>query len=67
MKQNLSTREAANYLAEQGTPFSVGTLEVWRHYRKGPSFKKIGKKVFYTPAALDKFIQGQTILTIDSV
>ncbi len=66
-KLNLSTREAAEYLKEQGTPFTRGTLEVWRHKKTGPIYKKIGHKVFYRRQDLDTFIQGTMILTSDAV
>lgn len=67
MKKFFSTREAANYLADLGTPFSPGTLEVWRCLKRGPSYKKIGHRVFYPQSALDDFVNGPEILTTDSV
>jgi len=67
MKKFFSTREAADYLAELGTPFSPGTLEVWRSLKRGPSYRKVGHRVFYPKSSLDKFIDRPEILTADSV
>lgn len=66
MTPNLSTNQAAEYLKSKGTPYSPGTLEVWRSQGRGPAFKRIGRRVFYTPGALDSFIEGETVQTIDS-
>jgi len=66
-KQNLSTKEAAKYLEEIGTPFTAKTMEVWRCRKTGPVYKKIGHKVFYRPKDLDAFAEGETILTTDAV
>ncbi len=66
-KLNLNTREAAQYLESQGTPFTTGTLEVWRCRKTGPVYKKIGHKVFYRRKDLDSFTEGTMILTADAV
>ena len=67
METNMNTREAAKYLKEKGTPFKRGTLEVWRSQGRGPAYKKIGRSIFYTQNALDSFVQGETVSTVDSM
>ena len=62
-KLNLSTNEAADYLAGLGTPFTKGTLEVWRCHKQGPVYRKIGHKVFYRREDLDAFSNGEVVLT----
>ena len=62
----LNTKEAAAYLAERGTPFSPGTLEVWRCAGRGPRYRKVLRRVVYMPEDLDRFAAGQTVETIDS-
>jgi hypothetical protein len=66
MAPHLTTRQASKYLKIQGTPFTEKTLEVWRHQSRGPQFKRIGRRVFYTKKALDQFIEGETVDTVDS-
>ena len=65
-KQNLSTKEAAIYLEELGTPFAAGTLEVWRCHKVGPVYRKIGHKVFYRREDLESFAEGTMVLTSDA-
>lgn len=62
----LNTKEAASYLKELGTPFSAGTLEVWRSQGRGPRYRKIFSRVVYMPADLDRFASGHLVETIDS-
>lgn len=64
--QILSTEQAAKYLESCGAPFSKKTLEVWRCYGRGPAYRKIGRRVFYRPEDLDKYLDGERIETIDS-
>lgn len=47
----LRTFEAAKYLG-----VSISTLEAWRHYKKGPSYYKRGKLVYYAISELNNFI-----------
>lgn len=37
------------------------TLQSWRYAGKGPAFIKLGSRVFYRPAALEAFLQEQTV------
>jgi hypothetical protein len=46
---------AAEYMDNAVT---VGTLAKWRSAGVGPSFIKIGNKVFYEESALDHYIQS---------
>ncbi len=59
---------AAKYLAEKGVPFSVGTLNTWRHYGRGPAYKKIANRILYPQDALDRFIGDVPVTkTVDSL
>lgn len=62
----LNTREAARYLADLGTPFSPGTMEVWRSLGRGPRYRRVCNKVVYDPADLDRFSAGTVVETTDS-
>ena len=66
LSKALNTKKAAIYLAEKGTPFSAGTLEVWRCQGRGPRYRKICRRVVYMPEDLDRFAKGQVVETIDS-
>ena len=63
----LNTKQAANYLKEIGTPFSAGTLEVWRSQGRGPRYRKVCRRVVYMPEDLDRFASGQVVETVDSL
>jgi hypothetical protein len=66
MEKRLTTVEAAQQLKEWGTPFSSGTLEVWRCKGVGPKFIRLKRKIFYELLELEKFAKGQVVETIDS-
>ncbi|MFM9847086.1 MAG: helix-turn-helix domain-containing protein [Hyphomicrobiaceae bacterium] len=52
-KPYMSTREAAEYLN-----LSTAILEQWRSYRPGgPPYRKVGRRVVYAAADLDKFLE----------
>ncbi|WP_439590758.1 hypothetical protein [Microbacterium sp.] len=34
------------------------TLTIWRHYRRGPSFVKVGRRVFYDLDAIRQWIDS---------
>jgi hypothetical protein len=65
-KKLLSTREAAEYLASRGIPFTRGTLQVWRSMGRGPRYRKLCSRVGYRPEDLDTFAAGEPVETIDS-
>lgn len=65
--ENLNTKQASDFLENLGTPFSPGTLEVWRCLGKGPKFKRVARKIFYTRSDLLNFAKGQVVETIDSI
>ena len=67
MEKRLNTKEAAQHLKENGAPFTEGTLETWRCLGKGPRFIRVGgRRVFYEASALDEFVMGQRVETVDS-
>lgn len=53
-----NTEEAAAYLR-----IKKGTLEVWRSQKRGPRYQKIGGRVVYDLADLERFAAANTILT----
>ena len=50
----VSTKEAAKMLH-----ISMSTLEKWRKDGKGPSYGKIGSKVFYCEETLKRWLTAQ--------
>ena len=66
-KYYLTTREAAQYMAERGVRFALGTLSVWRSEGRGPRFYRLRGRVFYRPGDLDLFIKTASgVDTVDS-
>lgn len=65
--RRLNTQEAAAFLAATGTPFTVGTLQVWRCHGKGPKFYKVHGRAFYEVIDLWHFSRGQVVETTDSM
>lgn len=51
-----SPASAAEYLGTEDAPVSKATLDWWRVKGRGPSFVKIGRRVFYRQTDLDAFI-----------
>ena len=37
----------------------VGTLAKWRHYGRGPAFVRIGSRIYYDQADLDRYIDNR--------
>ena len=58
MEKLLSTVEAAAQLGVR-----PNTLEVWRHQRKGPKYKKLGRRVLYAPSDLEEYSASCTVDT----
>ncbi len=52
----LDTLEAASYLR-----FRPASLVTWRSRRVGPSYEKVGSKVFYRQSALDAWREARTV------
>ena len=63
----LNTIEAAEFLEQLGTPFTPGTLEVWRSMGRGPRYRKVLRRVVYSPEDLEQFAKGQVVETVDSI
>ena len=56
MQQRLLSRvEAAEYLAAKGQPVAVATLAKYATIGGGPTFRKFGRRVRYSPEALDNW------------
>lgn len=54
----LSPASAAKYLGTEDVQFSTATLNWWRVKGRGPTFIKIGRRVFYRQSDLDAFINA---------
>lgn len=67
MSKLYDTKAAVEYLAEHGVRRSPGTLEVWRCQKRGPEYLKIGGRPYYTAKALDAYMTGVPVKTVDSV
>lgn len=55
MKRLLTEQEAADYLRRP-----VMTLRWWRQVERGPAWIKDGKRVLYSEAALEQYIDSNT-------
>jgi len=67
MSKRYDTKAASEYLLQHGVKVAAGTLEVWRHYKRGPAYVRIGRKPYYPEASLNAFMAGESVKTIDSV
>jgi hypothetical protein len=56
-----STQQAASYYSQFGLPVSRQTLERWRSKGVGPSFVRIGSRVFYPQSSLKEFIESAAV------
>jgi len=59
--EKFTTRQASEYLANKGVPFSVPTLERWRIDGRGPSYIRISSRIFYLKHDLDVFASGEIV------
>jgi hypothetical protein len=48
---------------EQWLRVKVKTLQTWRALKKGPRFVRIGRRIFYPTAELERFIAENTVET----
>ena len=64
--ESITTRQAAKYLSEvKGIPTAKSTLEVHRFKSRGPKYRKIGSRVFYTWAYLEEWANGLEVRIFD--
>ncbi|MCX7013006.1 MAG: helix-turn-helix domain-containing protein [Candidatus Sumerlaeota bacterium] len=61
MGELLDTKQAARVLN-----LCPGTLELWRVYKRGPSFVRLGRAVRYLPDELERFVKAGTQATSES-
>lgn len=62
----IPTRQAAAYLTEiKNIPTAPSTLEVYRHRSRGPKYKKVSGRVYYTAAWLDEYADGVPVSIFD--
>lgn len=63
---SLTTAQAAGYLSGvKGIQTAKSTLEVFRCQNRGPAYRKIGSRVFYSVTQLDKYAAGVEIKIFD--
>lgn len=64
--ESLDTRQASEYLtAVKGIKTAPSSLEVYRSTSRGPTFKRIGRRIFYSTEWLDKWAAGIEIKIFD--
>ena len=63
--ESMVTTEASQYLTEKGIRVASKTLEVWRCKSRGPKYKKVAARVYYTKAWLDEYLEGIEIKIYD--
>lgn len=62
----VTTKQAALYLSQiKGIPTAPSSLEVYRSTSRGPKFKKINSRVFYTLPWLDEHANGVEVRIYD--
>lgn len=62
---NITTQQAAAYLTQLGVPTAKSSLEVFRCQSRGPRYKKIGSRVFYTKEWLEEYALGVEVRIYD--
>lgn len=62
----LTTKQAAAYLSQlKSIPTAASSLEVYRCKSRGPKYKKIGGRIFYTAPWLDEYAAGIEVKVFD--
>jgi hypothetical protein len=62
----VSTKQASAYLTRvMGVPTATGSLEAYRCQSRGPRYKKIGSRVFYTVSWLNEYASGLEVKIFD--
>lgn len=62
---NLTTKQASAYLKSKGLPVAPSSLEVYRCTSRGPKYKKIISRIFYTIEWLDQWAEGIEVKIYD--
>ncbi len=62
---NITTKQAAAYLTQVGVPTAKSTLEVMRTQSRGPRYRKITSRVYYSKEWLDEYAQGVEVRIYD--
>lgn len=44
-----------------------GTLNNLRSWKRGPKYYKVGKRVLYKPADVERWIERHPVMTVDAV
>ena len=61
----LTTKQASAFLTALGVPTAASSLEVARCKSRGPKYKKIGGRVFYTADWLAEYAAGVEVRIFD--
>lgn len=63
---NLTTKQASEYSGKiLGIPIKPSTLEVYRSTSRGPKYRKIQSRVFYSIEWLDEWANGVEVKIYD--
>jgi hypothetical protein len=63
---NLTTKQASEYSGKMlGIPVKPSTLEVYRSTSRGPKYRKIQSRVFYSIEWLDEWARGVEVKIYD--
>jgi hypothetical protein len=57
--QLLTQEQAAAYIGVKPP-----TLATWRHYGKGPPFRKVGRSAFYKMADVERWLDDQAVIPV---
>lgn len=55
-KEHLTPQE----VCERFPGVTLNTLAVWRHYRRGPDFIAVGRRIFYEREVFERWRESQT-------
>jgi hypothetical protein len=68
-KRFFNTNEAAHFLQKElGVPIGTKkTLESWRCQGRGPAYRRLSGRIFYSREALESFARGEQVQTADSI
>ncbi|MDP3481338.1 MAG: hypothetical protein Q8R88_16335 [Desulfoprunum sp.] len=64
--ESITTKQASAYLTQiKNIPTAPSSLSVYRCISRGPTFKRVGRRCYYTIAWLDKWAAGIEIKIFD--
>ncbi len=62
----VTTKQASAYFSQiKGIPIAASSLEVYRCQGRGPRYRKIGSRIFYSLSDLDTYANGIPVKIFD--